>query len=274
MRDLLQLPREESGTIPVDAFLPDEPDFPEGASTWTRIRIAADWLAERMRRSGTASPAAPVPANRPAPGFQRAAYSPGSLQPQTTPTAPTRLATQHEAFTEHEKQPRYEGLKGPGTVVFVGGALGELGDAPVFKAFQSFVAAEQPAVYFSEAQGAELAEYLDANAGNVEAVYAHSYGADTAATQIAKGHGKGVSLYTIDPVSRFPPDFAAVKRNAGRWVNYLSTSNGAVADKIALLGGRWGNGPNAYATQIMSPHDHVSIATSFLRKTARESSWT
>jgi hypothetical protein len=207
----------------------DEPEFPDGASLWTRTGLAADWLAGRMN-------AAPANSSR---SYEMSPIS------------------EEASFREHELQPRLQ--HGKGGIAFVGGLADEQGAKAVYESYLAYIASGRPAAYFTESQGRALARWLDDNAGHVTAVYGHSYGADTAAKAFADGHGAGADLYTVDPVSRFRPDFAAVRRHARRWHNYNSTSDTHSSDRIANIGGRWGDAPAQYATHVALPHHHMQI---------------
>jgi pimeloyl-ACP methyl ester carboxylesterase len=105
-------------------------------------------------------------------------------------------------------------------VLFVGGFFDQLGatllglPSPVHDAYTQFVAQNPsvPAQYFSWDQANALAKEIDADSGNV-IVYAHSYGASTAASVVASGHPVN-TLITLDPVGLFNPSYQSIHGNA------------------------------------------------------------
>lgn len=218
----------------------DGPVLPKGASVWTQIGLAADWLSEPLREREATTPSSRR-ASRPAGATDR-----------------TRLAAQHTSHADYELEPRLQ--HGKGGIAFVGGLADEQGSKAVYNTYKAHVAKGFPAAYFSESQGDALGRWLDDNAGNVTAVWAHSYGVPAAAEQFSRGHGKGVPFYSVDGVGRLPVDLEAVRRTSGYWVNFTSTSNATRNDAIAKVGRRWADDPAGYATRHHAlPHDHVDI---------------
>ena len=64
---------------------------------------------------------------------------------------------------------------------------------------------------------------------------------------MAAGHAVDV-LVTVDPVSWRRPDFADVKKHAGKWYNYYSTAtNRGWSDVVAWLGRHWKDAPEGFA---------------------------
>ncbi len=86
----------------------------------------------------------------------------------------------------------------------------------------------------------------------------HSCGGDTVAFVATDNPKRINNLITIDPVSRFKPDFAEVQTAVTRWVNIaaipvVSTLN----TRIARIGGRWKLSPANFAhTHTTTTFDH------------------
>lgn len=91
-------------------------------------------------------------------------------------------------------------------------------------------------------------------------VYAHSYGADTAATVIAAGHTVD-TLVTYDAVGWTQPDFASVANNSGSWQDSYVSGGANVPDVVASIGGAWRGAPGSYGnSRLVQNANHVSIA--------------
>lgn len=134
-----------------------------------------------------------------------------------------------------------------GPRAYVGGFFDRTLEGPAFAAYDRAVRAGITAEYFTWDEGSKLASWIDANNGNVT-VIGHSYGGDTAASVVAQGRAVKM-LVTVDPVSWFRPDFAAVQANAGIWTNWNATGGqGTLPNIIAGLGGAWNNAPSPYTT--------------------------
>jgi len=156
---------------------------------------------------------------------------------------------------------------GDGNAAFVGGFFDFSTNGPAVTAYNNYVFAnpDAGAVYFTWDQAGALGSWIDANGGWVE-VFGHSYGGDTAASVVAAGHPV-FYLATIDPVSLFRPDFAAVRANASFWIDYNATGGSSTdsSNMIAGIGGAWNTAPASYATVFVNlPTDHagaMSICT-------------
>lgn len=130
--------------------------------------------------------------------------------------------------------------------IYVGGA----GDGTT-KIVQSWVAenAQAGSKYFEWSQSRELAEYI-AGLPSAEPInlYGHSFGGDTAAWAAINAGRPINSLTTLDPVSRFKPDYAKFACAVGEWHNVnAAPSKRNKDDWIATVGGKWGAGPNGRA---------------------------
>ena len=84
--------------------------------------------------------------------------------------------------------------------------------------------------------------------GNV-VVYAHSWGAATAAGVVAAGHDV-LAPVTVDPVSWMRPDVQMVADHARTWIDYNATGGEgfSLSNAIAGIGGAWNAAPAPYAT--------------------------
>jgi pimeloyl-ACP methyl ester carboxylesterase len=104
--------------------------------------------------------------------------------------------------------------------------------------------------YFEWTQGPELSEYIKTVPEDEPInLYGHSYGGDTAAWAAISAGGRVTSLTTLDPVSRFKPDYKKLRCAVGTWRNVHATpSMEDRSDNIAGWGGKWGSGPKGFAT--------------------------
>ena len=142
----------------------------------------------------------------------------------------------------------------------MGGAADYPTNGVAYRAYQAYVTnnPDAAAVYFQWNQGDALAQWIDANKGNV-VVYGHSWGAATAADVVASGHSVTV-LVTVDPVSWFRPNFQAVADHAGIWLDFNATGSSGMfdwANIVAGLGGAWNAAPAPYSTCKRIPFNHV-----------------
>ncbi|MGF1865980.1 hypothetical protein L4D15_12020 [Enterovibrio norvegicus] len=144
-------------------------------------------------------------------------------------------------------------------LAFVGGA----GDSSMHGTVKN-IAAEQGGIYFTWDQGKKLAAWIDENKNNSIRLIGHSYGGDTAATVVSKGHKVDV-LVTVDPVSHFRPDFEKVAANSGKWINYDSVSKDITWNNtVGAIGGDWDSAPKKYADEhIESDLGHVRICLNY-----------
>jgi RHS repeat-associated protein len=103
-------------------------------------------------------------------------------------------------------------------------------------------------VYFEWHQGKELAAWIDSNQEFNLTVIGHSYGGDTVATIVSKGHYVD-NLITVDPVGRTKPNFEAVAEHSGTWTNYNAVGGGRMNmnNFVARVGGHWGDRPGNFA---------------------------
>jgi len=117
-------------------------------------------------------------------------------------------------------------------------------------------------VYFEHYQKKALASWIDENSSEcLLTVIGHSYGANSAARVVAKGH-RVDRLITIDPVGRFKPNLKNVAKFSGAWTNYIATGGGIFNrnNLVARAGSRYGHKPKIYADQHISvDKDHVAI---------------
>lgn len=106
--------------------------------------------------------------------------------------------------------------------------------------------------YFEWTQGSALSEYISQVPANEPInLYGHSYGGDTAAWAAMRVAGRVNSLTTLDPVSRFKPDFKKLRCAVGIWRNVnAGPIQSDRTDAIAWLGGKWGTGPRGTATSF------------------------
>ena len=132
-------------------------------------------------------------------------------------------------------------------VAFVGGAH-EYPTRGAYAAYAEYRKTGQAAAYFQFDQSGVLADWIDANHGNV-IIIAHSWGAEMAASVIAAGHDV-CKLVTVDPVSWSRPDFQLVAEHARTWVDYNATGGQGFAwsNVIAGLGGAWSAARKPYVT--------------------------
>ncbi len=152
-----------------------------------------------------------------------------------------------------ERKPTFQ--EGNGGVAFVGGFFDKTIQGPVLQAYQAYTGDK---AYFQWYESEALAQWIDANAGNVS-IISHSYGADMAAEVVAAGWVVN-TLITVDPVGWTRPDFADVAANTGSWINYNAVGGGATwPNFVASIGGAWNNAPSSYATQRNVPYDHVGV---------------
>jgi RHS repeat-associated protein len=150
--------------------------------------------------------------------------------------------------------------KGSGGVAFVGGFFDKTSGGSVLDAYNEFEGPNK--AYFTWDQGEALAKWIDENGGNVD-IIAHSYGGDTAASVVAAGHSVN-TLITVDPVSRFGPNYSAVAENSATWINYDARGGGVtLPNVIAGVGGAWNSGPKGYADtyEKKTQYDHADIMT-------------
>ncbi len=156
--------------------------------------------------------------------------------------------------------------QGTGGVAFVGGFFDYTIGGPAYADYQAYINDPnnpgRSAAYFTWDQGGALGSWIDAN-GGAASVIGHSYGGDTAASVVAAGHSVA-SLTTVDPVSWFRPNYAAVAANilpGGSWTNLNATAGqGSLPNILAGIGGAWGTGSRGYATRFQNvPLDHAGI---------------
>lgn len=167
-----------------------------------------------------------------------------------------------DAKSSQNARPKHQ--EGEGGVAFVGGAMDDKIEGPVWKQYERYVADGGDAAYFTWDQHEALAQWVDANGPDVT-VIGHSYGGDTAAEVIAAGH-KVDKLITVDPVGWTQPDFSAVAGNAGTWINYNSNGSGFhYTNVIAAFGGAWNNAPAQYANHQNVKMNHVYICYVYCR---------
>jgi len=95
-------------------------------------------------------------------------------------------------------------------------------------------------------------------------VIGHSYGGDTAATVVSRGHHVDV-LVTVDPVGLSRPSLDVVAANSGLWINIDSAGGGfSQANIIAYLGGAWDNAPSRYSNRHYRVKlDHADVWMSY-----------
>lgn len=117
--------------------------------------------------------------------------------------------------------------------IYVGGA----GDGSM-KIVSSWVAENAPGSrYFEWTQGSALSEYISKlPADEPINLYGHSYGGDTAAWAALRAPRRVNSLTTLDPVSRFKPNFNKLRCAVGTWRNVnAAPSQSDNSDGIAWL---------------------------------------
>jgi len=149
-------------------------------------------------------------------------------------------------------------------VAFVGGALDG-----VMKALKDIAVEFQQAnpgvavAYFSYAQGKGLQHWVEAQDKATDhhvAVIGHSWGADTAASRVAKGMPVKL-LVTFDPVSTHRPNFKDVRKSSGTWININGTGikgrgrpfsvfriRPAIAGILVHIAGAWNDAPALVAS--------------------------
>jgi pimeloyl-ACP methyl ester carboxylesterase len=123
--------------------------------------------------------------------------------------------------------------------------------------------------YATHTDGDEISKLISQlPKGQTVNLIGHSYGADTAADVAVDNPGRVNTLVTIDPVSHFPQDFAAIHDSVNTWVNVnaignpdSSTLDSAVGgNPIAYIGGEWGSEPDNFATiPITAPLNHAQF---------------
>jgi pimeloyl-ACP methyl ester carboxylesterase len=143
----------------------------------------------------------------------------------------------------------------------VGGAH-DYPNGAAYGAYLAYIAAnpDSAAAYFQWNQGAALANWIDANNGEV-VVYAHSWGGDTAASVVAAGHDVA-ALITVDPVSWTRPNFQLVATNAGIWIDYnaLGGTGFSFSNLVAGVGDAWDAAPAKFATLYQTINlNHVDV---------------
>ncbi|WP_028875727.1 FG-GAP-like repeat-containing protein [Teredinibacter turnerae] len=146
-------------------------------------------------------------------------------------------------------------------VAFVGGFFDETIHGPVISAYEEYIGEGGDATYFTWDQGGDLSAWIDSNSGYAITVIGHSYGGDTAATIVSKGH-KVSHLITVDPVGWTRPNYSSVAANSGKWTNYNAVGGGRLnfSNIVAGIGGAWNNAPVEYVTQpIDAKYDHADV---------------
>jgi len=110
--------------------------------------------------------------------------------------------------------------------------------------------------YFQWYESDALAQWIDANGGNVN-VIGHSYGGDMAAEVVAAGHAVN-ALRTVDPVGWARSNYAYVAANSDSWVNYVAAGGGVNwPNFVAGIGGAWNSVP--HADNFLVNADHVGV---------------
>ena len=70
--------------------------------------------------------------------------------------------------------------------------------------------------------------------------------------------GKVAMLVTVDPVSRFPPNFDVVKSHVEKWIDVsaVPAETANYSDRTAQIGGQWSNalGGNADTIGVADAH--------------------
>lgn len=160
-----------------------------------------------------------------------------------------------------------------GNVAFVGGAGDETMSQNVENEYKAFAAKNPNArvAYFTWDQSEDLADWIKSSNGEV-AIYAHSYGADTAAAVVSSGVQVQM-LVTVDPVSRFGvgsifgPSYESVRGNTSQWINVYSTSHQAtVGNIISGAGGAWGVSPGNVPHHSIPANDNHEDFSEMLKK--------
>jgi RHS repeat-associated protein len=137
---------------------------------------------------------------------------------------------------------------------YVGGFGDKLITGPVIDAYETYGTVSDK--YFTWDQSDELAAWIQKHGGEVE-VYAHSWGADTAAEVVAAGNRVEL-LVTADPVGYTRPSFQAVNDNATSWVNKNAQGPASIPNFIAGIGRAWNEAPASYAKhELMKNADHA-----------------
>jgi len=114
-----------------------------------------------------------------------------------------------------------------------------------------------------DGKGDELAEWIDLqnSKGTKPNVIGHSWGADTGAKVVSKGH-EVHELRTVDPVSWWRPDFKEVARYSDTWINYDATGGKtfSLSNIAAGVGRAWDSAPRGYAdkhVEVEMNHDEI-----------------
>lgn len=142
---------------------------------------------------------------------------------------------------------------------FVGGA-GDRRKGTMYQMYQNAIKQKVDAVYFEWTEDKELAKWIDSNQDYNLTVVGHSYGGDTAAEIVAKGHYVD-KLKTVDPVGWTRPNFENVRKYSGLWVNYNSVGTGITWNNfIATIGRAYNAVPEKHADMYFNEkYDHVDI---------------
>jgi hypothetical protein len=167
---------------------------------------------------------------------------------------------------DYIRQKIADALQNKKAIAIVGGAADSISRGAMKSLFRDFQNAH-PGVqveYFTHDEGSRLSAWLNEQSqlngsSDAVAVVGHSYGGDTAASEVADGTKVG-ALITLDPVSRFPPNLKDVTKNAGTWINVNANSDNADGkdngDTVAHWGGKWGRDPIGSATQHYNANIH------------------
>ena len=92
----------------------------------------------------------------------------------------------------------------------------------------------------------------------------HSWGGDSIADYAIANPGKVKILITLDPVSKFKPNYKKLKESVDFWINVDAVGDPVRGetdgDKIAEVGGDWGDGPEGFADiHIRVPKSHEDV---------------
>jgi pimeloyl-ACP methyl ester carboxylesterase len=144
-------------------------------------------------------------------------------------------------------------------VVFIGGA-GDATSGIVRSYYNQFIALNPGLIvrYFSWTQYQAVINYLRTVGSAPITIVGHSYGAATAVKVTAaapKTLGRNIDLLiTVDGVSRFSGrNFSGAAAGSDRWVNIVADRQGVSSgNRIANLGGTWGNAPGQSADSNIS----------------------
>lgn len=196
-----------------------------------------------------------------APAAPRSAVGPGGLALPIRDAADTAAPSPRPGIT----------AASPTLVIFVGGG----GDAKYrnvrdFQSSRDVIGAlgQRESAYFGHDEGAAIVARIANEPQETRIVLVgHSWGGDTAA-QIAAAlgqRGRPVdTLVTVDPVGVGLSDdfFRRVRGGSREWVNIRASggANSDFSDFVAAVGGRYADGPRAYATRhIEAPFTHGSF---------------